>query len=339
MSRIVTFAFFFATTLAATGAHAGAPLTRAITFQGELTQSGQPAQGAHDIEIALYNMPAGDTPIDVQAFDDVDVHDGLFTVTPDFTDAPFEDGYGYWLEVRVRAGDSTGAYTALAPRHTLTPVPYAVSALHVADDGFEADDIIEHAIGAREVDPAQIQTRVTGQCASAQMIQSINADGSVVCLGRGVTGIQVGLGIAGGGNVPVPTIAIDPTATQRRVSGVCQPGQYVRAIAEDGTVTCGDDSQTNIRAVEFVQTTCTLGPGPVGTNTCTSSALCPVGKRAIAGGFDVACAGVYVSRNGPTLTPNGTQWGWRTFIIRPSDVTCSPPNNIVTTFATCAAVD
>jgi hypothetical protein len=36
------------------------------------------------------------------------------------------------------------------------------------------------------------------------------------------------------------------SAFQRRVSGACDPGHYLRAIAADGTVTCGDDADSAV---------------------------------------------------------------------------------------------
>jgi predicted regulator of Ras-like GTPase activity (Roadblock/LC7/MglB family) len=59
--------------------------------------------------------------------DDQGVSNGLFTVVLDFGGEVFA-GNARWLEIRVRDGASTGAYTALAPRQALTPAPVATYA-------------------------------------------------------------------------------------------------------------------------------------------------------------------------------------------------------------------
>lgn len=86
--------------------------------------------------------------------------------------------------------------------------------------------------------------------------------------------------------------AVDTSAVQVRVTGVCSPGNYVRAIASDGTVTCGADNGG---------TTYTAGAGlqligaefSVITSTIQAriSGTCSVGSaiRAIAADGSVTC--------------------------------------------------
>ena len=50
---------------------------------------------------------------------------GYFTVALNFAD--YFDGAARWLEVEVRPGASTGNYTPLTPRTSLTGVPYALA--------------------------------------------------------------------------------------------------------------------------------------------------------------------------------------------------------------------
>ena len=47
----------------------------------------------------------------------------LFTVQLDF--GPVFDGRQFYLEIGVRPGAETGAYTALIPRQPITGAPYA----------------------------------------------------------------------------------------------------------------------------------------------------------------------------------------------------------------------
>ena len=102
--------------------------TTTFTYQGYLTDSGTAADGSYDFELALYNLAIGGTAIDVNAFDDVTVTGGLFSLPADFTGAPFEAGGDYWVEARVRDGADAGAYTPLLPRQPVNASPYAIAA-------------------------------------------------------------------------------------------------------------------------------------------------------------------------------------------------------------------
>src|SRR6185503_5395210 len=89
------------------------PVGTAFTYQGRLTDGGGPASGAYDLELALFDAAAGGAQVGpTLTRDDVAVAEGLFTVSLDFG-AVFA-GSKRWLEVRVRPGASTGAYTTLA---------------------------------------------------------------------------------------------------------------------------------------------------------------------------------------------------------------------------------
>jgi hypothetical protein len=62
----------------------------------------------------------------------VPVSEGLFTVPLDFGAGVFT-GDARWLEIGVRPGLSSGAYTLLSPRQALTATPYALYAQRVAE--------------------------------------------------------------------------------------------------------------------------------------------------------------------------------------------------------------
>ncbi len=101
------------------GVTAGSP----ITYQGHLTDGGSPANGTYDFQFSLWDDPNTGSQVDAVTIDDQTVTDGLFTVKLDFDDV--FDGTALWLEIGVRAGSSSGAYTPLSPRQPLNAAPYA----------------------------------------------------------------------------------------------------------------------------------------------------------------------------------------------------------------------
>lgn len=101
-----------------------AATTRAFTYQGQLTDSGNPANGVYDFTFILYDASVGGSQAGpVITRNDVPVSRGLFTVTLDFGD--IFNGTQYYLDISVRPGASTGSYTQIPPRQPLTATPYA----------------------------------------------------------------------------------------------------------------------------------------------------------------------------------------------------------------------
>jgi pectin methylesterase-like acyl-CoA thioesterase len=104
-----------------------APLGTGFTYQGKLSDGGAPANGEYDLQFTLYDaLSSGSSVGGTVTLDDVSVTNGLFTVQLDFG-AVF-NGAALYLEIGVRPGASTGAYTALTPRQPLTAAPYAIYA-------------------------------------------------------------------------------------------------------------------------------------------------------------------------------------------------------------------
>jgi predicted regulator of Ras-like GTPase activity (Roadblock/LC7/MglB family) len=104
------------------------PLGTAFTYQGQLTESGQPASGLYDLQACLFDSPSNPVPIACAPdFGDVPVAEGVFTLALDFGSSPFA-GQQRFLELRVRPGASTGSYTTLAPRQLIRATPEALRA-------------------------------------------------------------------------------------------------------------------------------------------------------------------------------------------------------------------
>ena len=100
----------------------------AFTYQGRLLDGTNAANGSYDLRFILFDVDQFGFPIGgILTNQDVAVRGGLFTVTLDFGAAPFV-GTQYWMEIGVRPGVATGAFTTLVPRQPLTPAPYALYA-------------------------------------------------------------------------------------------------------------------------------------------------------------------------------------------------------------------
>ncbi len=130
-------------------------------------------------------------------------------------------------------------------------------------DGDKGDVIVSSVGTVWSIDTTTVQARVTGSCVAGQSIRAIAADGTVTCetddLGYTVAGagltdsgntVLVGAGL--GITVNADDVAIDPTYTQRRVSGTCSAGSSIRAIAQDGTVTCETDDGTTFTTLNVI---------------------------------------------------------------------------------------
>jgi hypothetical protein len=106
----------------------------AITYQGRLTDSGNPADGFYDFQFKLFDaLTAGAQEGGTLTNGSVEVINGTFTVQLDFSPcATCFDGSARFLEISIRPAGSMGVYTVLAPRQPITSAPYA---LRAADAG------------------------------------------------------------------------------------------------------------------------------------------------------------------------------------------------------------
>jgi hypothetical protein len=122
--------------LGQSAAYAQTPVGTDFTYQGQLIESGSPANGDYDFVFQLFDAAVSPGPQvggDVTV-DDWPVANGLFMVTLDFGAGIFA-GDQRWLEVAVRPGASTGPYTTFDQRQMMTGTPYALYALDGPDSG------------------------------------------------------------------------------------------------------------------------------------------------------------------------------------------------------------
>jgi hypothetical protein len=181
------------------GKSQAAPIGTAFTYQGRLSDGGNPATGTYDFRFIVYDADVGGSQRGpTLTRDDVAVAGGLFTVPLDFG-AVF-DGNARFLEIAIRPGASGGTYTPLAARQELTPSPHAVFSATTGD--------------------ATVQRRtVAPTCAVGEYIRSIAADGTPTCAsdvdtnsGGDITEVIAGAGISGGGTSGSVTLDLDACA-------------------------------------------------------------------------------------------------------------------------------
>jgi hypothetical protein len=104
-----------------------APAGTGFTYQGRLTDGGNPANGAYDFIFGLYDAATAGNQLggSLNYFAQT-VTNGLFTVALDFPPSAYK-GEARWLAISVRQAGS-GQYVTLTPRQPLTAAPYALNA-------------------------------------------------------------------------------------------------------------------------------------------------------------------------------------------------------------------
>jgi hypothetical protein len=100
-----------------------------FSYQGQLSADGQPANGSYDLRLSLFGSPNGGAATAAPVIlEDVVVESGIFSTLLDFGDGVF-DGSAAYIQVEVRDGTSTSAYTTLSPRQMIGAAPYAQFAI------------------------------------------------------------------------------------------------------------------------------------------------------------------------------------------------------------------
>ena len=105
----------------------------------------------------------------------------------------------------------------------------------IPEEFLDGDDVGE------SVDLSEYQLQLTDSCPEGSSFRVINADGTFSCEDDTDTTYSAGAGLS----LSDTTFSADTSVLQARVTGACDPGDYITAIAADGTVSCDTDADTD----------------------------------------------------------------------------------------------
>ncbi|MBS1791693.1 MAG: hypothetical protein JST85_28545 [Acidobacteria bacterium] len=162
--------------------------TTSFTYQGRLNDAGNPATGVYDLQFRLFDaLSNGNQVGSTLTRDDVTVTSGSFSVTLDFGASAFP-GANRWLEIGVRPGASTGAFTTLNPRQPINSTPYSIKSANAA----AADGLSAACTGC--VSSTQIGSLPTNSTSYIQNTNTQQASSNFNISGNGVIGGTLGIG-------------------------------------------------------------------------------------------------------------------------------------------------
>lgn len=221
------------------------PVGTAFTYQGFLSDGGANPTGPYDLRFSLWDAANEGTQWGgTVVLDDHPVNQGVFNAVVDFGVFAFYFADARWLQVEVRAGASTGAYTVL-PRQRLSPTPHAIglslpvaqeasapgplvffrnSSTNAAASGGDFNSMGPYGLVARSGSSLSQATGVRGEnVATSGTTVGVTGIGTASPNGTGVTGS----GAATGGHF---------SATGPASTGVYALGKYRGLYAENTAV-------------------------------------------------------------------------------------------------------
>lgn len=238
-----------------------------FTYQGSLEDNNLPANGFYDFSFRLMTS-ANAAVTSAIVVDNVEVVKGVFTVNLNFGVSSF-NGNDRFLEISVRPGTSTGAYTVLLPNTPIHPSPYAQRA-SFADEAYSAsiaDDVIDDAIDSVDIAPGAV---ANSDLATSSVDNDNLINGAVtqtrMAGALGTYGIAVSAGVndcstysvSFGGDVNVndiPLLVLDsgsslPANTTLHAIRVTADNQVEIRFCNHGT-TAASSGSINVRLVTF----------------------------------------------------------------------------------------
>ena len=231
------------------GSVMAAPLGTAFTYQGQLSDAGLPATGAYDLQFKLFDAATAGAQVGSTVLkNDVAVASGQFTVSLDFGPTPFA-GQSRFLEIGVRPGASSDAYTLLGFRQELTPSPNALFATSAASATTVAgltctNNQVAKWSGSAWTCGADVNSggTVTSVAAGAGLAGGpITGAGALSVATGGITSGMIADGAVGSAQIAngaVGSAQVNTAQVQTRVTSACPPGLTIQTINPDGTVVC-----------------------------------------------------------------------------------------------------
>ncbi len=125
------------------------------------------------------------------------------TASPVTGNGSWRDGAGASGAFVLTPGASTGG--------SLRPIPPS----GLPDGSVTSAKILDGAVGAADINAAQVQQRVAGACTTGQLMTGVNQDGTVACQavtsgsGGDITAVIAGLGLQGGAASGDATLRVD----------------------------------------------------------------------------------------------------------------------------------
>jgi hypothetical protein len=217
-----------------------------FTYQGQLKDGGNPANGQYDFQFKLYDASSGGTQVGSTLTTlNQTVTGGVYTTQLDFGAAAYQ-GQGRWLEIGVRvAGGPT--YTTLSPRQPLNATPYASSLMPGVVVTGTASSLIS-AIGSGSTGLYGESTAAGGRGVTGHSGNGTGVRGTSTSL-FGVEGTTGGgptvSGISGTstGNNGVGVLGTANTGTSAYgVAGTSTSGRGVNGSAGSGTGVWGESN-------------------------------------------------------------------------------------------------
>ncbi len=260
------------------------PVGSALTYQGELRQSGAPGAGPVDLRFRLYTAETNGSQVGPEvALNNAALTGGRFTASLDFGASAF-GADARWLEIDVRSPAGAGAFVTLTPRQPVTAAPYALGLrlplVETVNSSSPALDIRNTGTGRA----AYFQSSNPASNVTAVRVDTNSSNPGVTA----IAGVNTGAGRAG--FFQIANAANATEALQVTTNG--SNGRAIYALA---------DPASGPATAVFAQTNSTIGAGVVGRSTATTGPTVGVtGETNSPGGV-----GVFGAALATTGTPTG----------------------------------